>query len=257
MLLYIRVFVSFLTLFFSLFNPISASSYSEEDSHGYLLSKDHPLQDQLRELFKNREMFKSRKGFKKAGFQVFKRMNRDLMIASHLSIKSYMFKKFKNNVPLRHQLENYLNRINGSRAVSAFIKSNNLRHIIVPRKWLYPLPEGFDDPETGERSFVLIVEKIDLCCHAGTQKEEIASMYSNIDYDVLKELCMVLYTFRGLDSTVFNMPFTKQGQIAFVDTERWNWEREGYLHKVMRYLDKERQDYALAIFEQLRAQDQR
>jgi hypothetical protein len=48
------------------------------------------------------------------------------------------------------------------------------------------------------------------------------------------------------------MPFTVDGRIAFIDTEKWNIKREGYLRHVMPYLTEDRKNYALALFDALK-----
>lgn len=222
-----------------------------------LLPEDHPLQKELEHLFKDAGMFDSPQNLRQAGFVVFERVNRGLMVASYPGIKNYLFKKFKNGVPQKKQLESYLNRINGATALSEFIHLNQLNHIVTPKKWLYRLPKNFSDPETGKRTYILIVEKIDICSGWKEFDGEVAKRYSNMDFNILRELCTVVYYFRGLDSEIHNMPFTYRNKIAFIDTERWNWNRTGFLDRVMKYLSQDRQEFALEVFEEISKQDNR
>ncbi len=268
MILKIRVDLSFFLILFSLITAsiltgefvskkaveISFHKLNEDDC---LLPDNHPLQKKLKKIFAlgNEGMFRSRKKLQKAGFQVFHRIHRGLMVGSHPSLKKYMIKKFKNKILQKDQLANYLSRINGARALSAFIEANNLKHIVVPQKWLYLLPEQYSDPETKERSYLLIVEKIDICSGGEDPEGEIAKKYYNIDLEVLREVYIVLYYFRGLDSRLHNLPFTHQGKIAFIDTERWERERPGFLDKILPFLSHKKQAYALGILQELQAQD--
>lgn len=222
-----------------------------------LLPEDHPLQDKLKHLFKHSNMFDSRSTLKKAGFDVLDRMHRGLMVASHPTMGNYLIKKFQNEVDQESQLHNFLCRINGATALREFIKLNDLQHIVVPKKWLYELPKKFSDPKTGERTYVLIVEKIDICDGGKDPNGEAAIRYYKMDFDILRELCIVVYYFRGLDSVLSNMPFTYHDKIAFIDTERWDWKRDRYLREAMQYLSQDRQEYALKKFEELREQDKR
>lgn len=216
-----------------------------------LLPADHPLQKKLNRLFKNGDMFDSPRRLKQAGFQVIARVHRGLMVAGHPSMKKYLIKKFQNHIPQNKQLENYLQRINGARALSSFIKLNHLKHVIVPEKWLYALPDKFSDPETKEQTYLLIVEKMDICSGGKDPNGEVAQRYYTIDLDILREICIVVYYFRGLDSMLHNLPFTYQNKIAFIDTEKWDIDRQWYFKRIMPFLRKDRQDYALSVFEEL------
>lgn len=195
-------------------------------------------------------MFASPAHFRKAGFSVLPRVHRGLMVASHPSIRKYLFKKFKNGVSSEAQLKNYTQRIKGAEALSKFIGIHQLKHIVVPKKWLYALPKKFNS-KSGERAYILIVEEMNICSGGKNPKGEVAQKYHQIDEEVLRELCLVVYHFRGLDSMLHNMPFTRSNQITFIDTERWEREREGYLRQVMPFLSQERQHDAREVFKEL------
>jgi hypothetical protein len=224
---------------------------NKEDVSIYLLPSNHPLQKQLKGLFTDPEMFEWPTYWNRAGFAVLDRVHRGFMVASHPLVKNYLFKKLQNSTPPSEQLSNYLRRIKGARALSKFIQDNHLKHIIVPQKWLYQLPKQFADPKTNESTYILIVEKIDLY-----SKAELPNQYAHIKKGHLKELCKVVYSFRGLDSVLHNMPFTHQQKIAFIDTERWERKREGFLHHVMPYLSHKKQAYARSVFQKLKKRNQ-
>lgn len=219
-----------------------------------LLPKHHPLQDQLKPLFQDKNMFDSRDLVKEAGFHHIKSQRKGIMVVTHPNIEGYLIKKFQSSVAQKEQLENYIKRISGARALQEFIKSNHLQHIVVPQKWLYRLPKSFSDKETGERTYVLIVEKMDLCskshnCDGNTKK------YQDIDEEILREICIVVYNFRGLDSVRENMPFTTQNQVAFIDTEKWEENRPHYLGKLRHHLSEKSIQFAEKVFQELEAQD--
>ena len=200
-------------------------------------------------------MFNSCKRFSKEGFTVYEKGRKNgVMVASHPSLSNFLVKKYENKFSHEDQLKNFLCRINGARILNDFIKLNNFKHITVAQKWLYPLPEAFSDSQTGERAYVLIVEKLPIRSGGDHSQENIARMYAAINKETLKELCTVLYYFRGLDSDWDNLPFTYQNQIAFVDTENWEDDRQEYLLKLKVFLSEENQKYAEEIFEDLRRQ---
>lgn len=220
-----------------------------------LLPSDHPLQDNLKTIFQNKSMFKSPGHLAREGFEVNPKVHRGMMVAGHPSMGNYLIKKFENSVPQEHQLANFLSRINGARALKDFIDSNHLQHIAVPQKWLYPLPELFSDAETGERSYVLVVEKMNIRSGGRDPKGDVARKYKNMDQAVLRELCTVLYFFRGLDSELRNLPFTYENQIALIDTEKWDRERNGYLRRIKSFLTKENREYASQVLRDLQHQE--
>lgn len=259
----IRLFLFFFLIFLPLSNvgnlqgavqDISIDRLTVEDC---LLPDDHPLQEQLKYLFEYDYMFESPDHLRREGFQVSKRVHRGLMVVSHPYLKNYLIKKFDNDTSQREQLKNYLRRINGARALNKFIEKNDLQHIVVPQKWLYPLPQRFSNPKTGERSFLLIEERMDICRGGKDPHGEVARRYDDIDKEILREICIVVYYFRGLDSVLHNLPFTYEGKIAFIDTEKWEEEREGYLRRIKPFLSKENQKYASKVFQELEYQDQR
>lgn len=223
---------------------------------GCLLPEDHPLHAQLKGLFIDPDMFKSNECLRLAGFHPCNKPLKPFMVATHPKLKHYIIKKYRDDVSQHKQLKNYLDRISASRALRKFIQLNHLQHITVPQKWIYKLPKRFS-PKINQKSYILIVEKVDICSGADDLNGEIAQKYKSMNFDILKELCLVLYYFRGLDSSLRNMPFTRQNQIAFIDTEHWQDESRPFLRHVMPYLSPEHQQYALAIYEELSMKDPR
>ncbi len=234
--------------------PLFCNTYNTNISQEYLLPEDHPFQDKLKSLFTDKKMFSSTKNFKKAGFETMKRDSRNsLMVAKHPSIGNYLFKKHKDYISHHEQLVNYLTRISGARALSDFIGSKNLQHILTPKKWLYLLPKEFSDPITNEKSYILIVEDMDIYSGGKDPKGDVARKYYNIDLNILKELCVVLIHFRGLDSRLHNVPLTRSGKIAFIDTECWEEEeREGFMTYILPFLSKVRKKYVKSVYQELK-----
>jgi hypothetical protein len=96
-------------------------------------------------------------------------------------------------------------------------------------------------------SHVLVVEHFELL-----GDEQTKAAYQSIDVGLLTELCTVLFNFRGMDSNAKNIPFSKDGRIALIDTEHWNRNTsKDYLHHVGEYMTAERQKTAKRIFRQL------
>ena len=117
--------------------------------------------------------------------------------------------------------------------VAAFADSRRLGRIVVPLKWILELPRPFSRRET---SHALIVEQLDLLSDSQTK-----AAYRSIDPNVLGDLCVVLFHFRGMDSIAKNIPVVSDGRIGLIDTEHWDRSTsKPYLHRVGEHLSKDR-----------------
>lgn len=228
------------------FIPYHTKKFSVD---AYLLPQDHPLYTQLASLFYDSHMFQSYKYLKHADFKVkLGNHGKRLMVGAHPSIPDYLIKKFPNAVPQTKQLGNFIQRIKGAAVLRNYIRKHRFKHLVVPEKWLYRLPKNFPN-----HSYVLIVEKMDIYDDADDPNGQIRKMYYDIDIEVLTELCTLLHAVGGCDSLVRNIPFTRSGQIAFVDTESVGTAKtRGQFHKdTLPLFNPELQAYALALWEKL------
>jgi hypothetical protein len=204
----------------------------------------------LKRLFTDKDMFDSRKAFRKAGFDVIDREHKDkIMVATHGAAPGYMFKKYSNDTSPKDQLEKYEQRVEGARKVRALIEERRLEHIVVPQKAVIELPREFSSRKSSPH--VVIAERLSLSSHSDTKRT-----YSHIDENVLRDLCVVLHVFPGLDSVVANMPFTKDGKIAFIDTEHWGrrrdrWKESDRPHLRHVHLSDDRMKFAKKVFKKL------
>jgi hypothetical protein len=205
-----------------------------------------PVTSRVERLFRDPDMFDSREHFRAAGFEVNRRSNLGkIMVGSHAAAEGFLFKKYSRDVSLRDQLENYECRVKGAGRLRALIEEHRLRHVVVPRKWILELPREFSS--RGSRSHVLVVERLDLLDTEDSQRA-----YRHIDEEVLRELCLVVHEFRGLDSNVKNVPFTRQGQVAFVDTEHWDrHRRSARLRHLREHMSRRRARLAGEILDDL------
>ena len=177
-----------------------------------------PASLDLGPLFRDPRMFDTADTWRSAGFELLRESENKICVASHPSVEGYLFKKYVNagkREALDDQLANYEQRLEGARRLRGFISDRDMRHVVVPKKWLRDLPPQFGSH--GQSAHILIVERLDLL-----DEDETEQQYRDIDKDTLRELCVALHAFRGLDSSLKNVPFTTSGQIAFVDTEHWD-----------------------------------
>jgi hypothetical protein len=206
---------------------------------------DDPAALDLRALFRDAGMFDSRRAWGAAGFHVLDRANNGkIMVATHPSARGLLFKKYSNDLEQRDQRKNYERRIEGASRLRAFVDKQPLSRVVVPRKWLLELPHPLSRKE---EAHVLVVEQLDLL-----SDEQTKVSYQRIDLGLLKELCTMLFHFRGMDSNAKNLPFVADGRIAFIDTEHWDrGTSKAYLHHVGAHMSTERRKIAKKIFEQL------
>jgi hypothetical protein len=199
----------------------------------------------LKPLFRDPDMFDYPGSWRRAGFEVDgEGTPSSIMVASHPSMKGWLFKRYSSAVSLKEQRDNYRCRVKGAERLREFITAQRLTRLVVPQKHLHELPPKFSRKDVS--SYVLVVEQLTLL-KPSTSKEQ----YRALDKDGLRQLCAVLRVFEGLDSGVRNIPFTAGGQIAFIDTERWDERKETPLRHVSKYLSAEQRQFALSVFKGL------
>jgi hypothetical protein len=177
-----------------------------------------PATFDLGDLFRDPDMFDSADDWGEAGFKILRESDNKICVASHKAADGYLFKKYVSSGKrdaLDDQLQNYETRIEGARRLRAFIAERRLQYVVAPRKWLRELPPNFGSRK--QPAHILVVDRLDLL--AADEAEE---QYGRINEAVLRDLCVTLHAFRGLDSTAKNVPFTRDGKVAFIDTEHWN-----------------------------------
>lgn len=204
-----------------------------------------PIFSLLGELFTDSKMFRSFAHFSAAGFSLVDHPPHKIMTGGHKRAKTYLFKKYDDDRSGSTQLRNYIHRIEGARLIRSFIAEHGFSRVTAPKKWLFELPSSF--PER----YLLVVEKVDLASRLDTE-----AAYHRIGKNQMQELATILYYFRGLNSTPSNLPFTEDGKIAFIDTERWHHDKD-FLRKVGDRLSSDRLSQAKVIYKELSRQGAR
>jgi len=181
-------------------------------------------------LFSDPRMFDSSETLTRAGFTLVKRRSSDesIMVVSHPSVPSYLFKKFGRCVDRGAQRENYRARVRGADEIRSLIAEYRLDRLVVVHKWIYELPPPFREHKRCPE--LLVVERLDLLSKKASNKR-----YRAIDPVTLVQLCRVLHAFSGLDAAIHNLRFTTSGQVAFFDTESWDRSPRPF-DRVFKYL---------------------
>lgn len=201
-----------------------------------------PFVSVLGGLFTDPKMFSSFDRFREAGFHLVDHAETKIMSGSHKQLRGYLIKKYNNDRSGKDQLRNYMHRIEGARLLREFIGEHNFHRVAAPQKFLYELPASF--PER----YLVVAEKFDLVSRKDTERA-----YGKLDREQGRELAVILYYFRGLNSTAANLPFTEDGKIAFIDTERWHHDKD-LLRKVGDRLSGKRLDEVEAVHKELSRQ---
>ena len=190
-----------------------------------------PSEINLDKIFHKESLFDSIDKLDQDGFQIVRGSSDDrVTVVGHPSVPGYLFKKFLRNVSHSYekQLASYERRVRGARALKAHLEAFGVHSIVVPRKWLCQLPSRFSSG--GNPEYVVVVEKCNFLGH-----DESKRRYREINKDALKELCTIFFTFKRVDFSSRNMPFTPDGKIAFIDT--------GYLTRITEDLTFRRENY--------------
>lgn len=200
-----------------------------------------PIFAQLADLFTDPRTFTSFNRFSLAGFSLVPHAAHKIMTGRHRRAKGYVFKKYDDSLSDRKQLKNYMRRIEGARLLRSFIAERAFEHVVAPRKWLYELPDRFS------HRYLVVADKLDLLADDYTLRK-----YRRISEEQTRELATVLFYFRGLNSWTKNLPFTDDGRIAFIDTERWYRDKD-YLRMIGDALPIDRRAQAQRVYKELRA----
>ena len=200
-----------------------------------------PIFPQLADLFTDARTFASFHRYQSAGFSLVPHAPHKIMTGRHRRAKGYVFKKYDDSLSDRKQLKNYMRRIEGARLLRSFIAERGFEHVVAPQKWLYELPDRFS------HRYLVVADKLDLLADDYTLRK-----YRRISEEQTRELATVLFYFRGLNSWTKNLPFTDDGRIAFIDTERWYRDKD-YLRMVGDALPVDRRDQAKRVYKELRA----
>lgn len=210
------------------------------------LPYDHPIRADLDKLFHKKRAIKNLKSLEAAHFKDIKPQQwTRIVVARHPQFPGYFFKFYLDNQRYHLQKpEHYFwtLRINGAEVIREFIETNNLQNLFkVPKKWIYPLPAEPSPPgDLVRKNFILVEEDMDIY----NEKENNNKWGSEaITKDKLLVFCYMVSTLGLKDcAKPKNAPFSKDGRIAFVDTQTfYNWPIS--YHKLTPFLSPEMQLY--------------
>lgn len=213
----------------------------------FLLPEDHAIKPNLDQLFSSSRAILSIKAMKKAGFIHPKvRQWTNLVVVKHPQLPGYVIKtyldaqRYHKNKPEYHY---WILRIEGAHAIKKVIDENHWNHLFkVPGKWIYKLPDHPAPPrEYLKKNFILVEDDMDLFDDAGNKAAWSSSQM--VTKETLDALYVILKTVGLLDCVkIDNIPFSKDGRIAFIDTQTFNESPVCY-DLLLPFLPKELQSY--------------
>lgn len=187
----------------------------------YLLPENHPAKATLDRIFNSQVRVTSTEGsLKTAGFTHTKpRRHSKCVVTRHPLLSDYIVKLFLDKQTGKNDSHQFVRRAYGARTMQEAIDKFNYGHLFkVPQKYIYPLPpEPTPRHHANRKNFIMIAKDMHL-----VSKAKNIMMWQN-DNVMNKERLKALYTLlkdQGfVDLIRNNIPFTRDGRMAFIDTE--------------------------------------
>lgn len=218
-----RCITSFLPIVFILalhdVSLVTANKLSKKDEH---LLRHHIIEDeQIKQILD--VTFSSCTcpvdAFKHANCKFIKEVGRAVVIhpkIPHMIIKAANFKE-------QRPVDSFVNIISSNRNINRIVVNHqikqcinqyNMQHIIAPQKWLYHIKGA--PYRLCDSNYIVLAERLDLVCEK-CNKHLFARHLSS---DQKKEVLTIIKKIGYGDAALRNIWFTKQGKIAFIDTEQ-------------------------------------
>ena len=197
-----------------------------DDLVPYFLPEDHPIKLAMDKIFlQKKRVTKSKHSLKKAKFKTIRKGEmHKAFIVSHQSLKGYLLKLYVDKQYKVSDGKRLKGRILGAQVVQETIDEYGFQSIFkVPKKWIYPLPQEPSPPDKKKykrKNFVLVVEDMNIL---DKEKNKEKWKSSTMTEDLLDAIFTMIDE-AGLSDSIyaFNIPFSHDGRLAFVDTEYYN-----------------------------------
>ncbi|MGK5594045.1 MAG: hypothetical protein ACSNEK_01635 [Parachlamydiaceae bacterium] len=187
----------------------------------FLIPENHPLIQPLNHIFHKKRVTQNAVTLQRAGFKTLgggPTSHSQTIFCRHKDLKDYVLKIVPDDYPI-DEVEKLRGRIIGAKAVKEAIDKYQFDDLVkVPQKWLYVLPP-IPAPALNSyrKNFILIADDM----HIHGRETNYAMWKSLLMTPELLKAIYTIITEIGLDDCVyaFNLPFCKDGKIAFLDTE--------------------------------------
>ncbi len=186
----------------------------------HLLPLDSPLKALCDEIFNRAKIINDIKSLERAGFEILFAQKKSLIIvAKHPKVKGYLFKIYLTSKNVRKYgmvgWELLTTRCVVAKKIKQIIRKEKIRSFVVADKWLYPLPQPSTRRHAKGEPVILVVKDMQIY----DRKASTVAWIRNATRKHLRELYAVLG--RGYASAFLpgNIPYTKKGKFAYIDTE--------------------------------------
>lgn len=207
-------------------SPHSSGEKVLKNGNSCLIPEEHPMKGHLDRIFSENRVTFTMKSLKLAGFKASRpRKFTKIIVASHPDYPEYIFKLFVDAQRYEKRIsvyEYWALRIQGARLIQEEIDKNGWQHLFkVPVKYLYPLPK---DPSCSSdfysKDYLLVEDNMNI--YPDSENNAIWKS-DQVSQEHLSHLFTLVKTL-GLSDSVkpANVPFSRDGKIAFVDTQAFH-----------------------------------
>lgn len=187
----------------------------------HLLPLDHPIKRVLDSIFAKSRAVMNKTSLTLAGFSIMSIQPKSLIVvAKHPLVPGYLFKIYldgeqsgRDNIPGWKSLT--IRCINAKK-LRNIINYHHMRYFTVPEKWLYLLPLDEHPSREKHQPVVLVVKDMEI----KNLHESRVAWKTVVTKDHLHELYILFKAGHGSLSLPKNIPFTKHGTFAMIDTEK-------------------------------------
>lgn len=231
--------------------PPTVSDAIWDQVQPYLLPLDHDARPILDTITQKTRITANQQELINGGFKILRANSKKKMIvASHPQLKGYLIKIYLDHHNLFKQ-EGLLwkRRVEGARLIQSTIDKHKYNHLFkVPKKWIYPLhlqPQSLRRTGVFPKNFILLVEDMQIY----DRQSNIQKYQTIMTREILDALYKVVTEDMLFDSLFLdNIPFCKDGKIAFIDTEYFNAVKKTIKYeKLNKYLSKNMKKYWMTL----------
>lgn len=202
-------------------NPYCTQAIEKgKKEHRFILKDSHWLKERLDKIFIGNDVISDQASFETAGFVTLCKRPSRMIVAGHELLPRFVIKTYLLSEKRPTGWKWLVNRCLGAENIRNLIIEKKLRHFVVPEKWIYPLPDCIckdDLSELSERmsNAILVATKMNI----GNDESCRRAWKERATKQVLNELFCILCHGFGSCFLAMNIPYTKEGKFACLDTE--------------------------------------
>lgn len=212
-----------------------------------IMPDKHPAKPLMDKLFKAKRVTASVDTLKEAGFTVKGPGSGQTLVVRHPKINNVLIKLYTDDQPI-DDFSSLYNRVIGAALAREIIKARQFEWLFkVPRKWFYILPETPVALGPYPKQLVLVVEDMNILPKDENYPKWKSSSMTKQKLDAI----YILLTEGGFNDLglAFNLPFSKDGRLAVVDTEDYRKWPIPY-NRLNKYLSNKMSEYWNALIAQ-------